>query len=121
MKTYHVTRQGLRTTDGVYVNVNEDGKVKKLSLGTSLKIRNHSPTGFNFGYGGSGPAQLALAILLDYSGKIPHPACYQDFKRQFIATMKEPGGAIAGVQIDAFLNKRVGEGKELWIEKEDLW
>ena len=26
---------------------------------------NHSPTGFEWGYGGSGPAQLALAILAD--------------------------------------------------------
>lgn len=27
---------------------------------------NHSPSGFNWGYGGSGPAQLALAILADH-------------------------------------------------------
>jgi hypothetical protein len=26
---------------------------------------NHSPTGFEWGYGGSGPAQLALALLAD--------------------------------------------------------
>ena len=32
----------------------------------SQKIWNHSPTGFEWGYGGSGPAQLALALLLDY-------------------------------------------------------
>lgn len=30
----------------------------------SQKIWNHSPDGFNWGYGGSGPAQLALGILL---------------------------------------------------------
>jgi hypothetical protein len=29
---------------------------------------NHSPTGFEWGYGGSGPAQLALAILADALG-----------------------------------------------------
>jgi hypothetical protein len=28
-------------------------------------LANHSPTGFNWGYSGSGPAQLALAILAD--------------------------------------------------------
>lgn len=28
-----------------------------------LDLWNHSPTGFNWGYGGSGPAQLALALL----------------------------------------------------------
>lgn len=28
----------------------------------------HSPTGFETGYGGSGPSDLALSILLDYFG-----------------------------------------------------
>lgn len=31
-----------------------------------LDLYNHSPTGFEWGYGGSGPAQLALAILAKY-------------------------------------------------------
>jgi hypothetical protein len=30
----------------------------------SQRVWNHSPDGFNVGYGGSGPAQLALGILL---------------------------------------------------------
>jgi hypothetical protein len=34
-----------------------------LQLGPSLKIQSHSPDGFEWGYGGSGPAQAALAIL----------------------------------------------------------
>ena len=29
------------------------------------KIWNHSATGFEWGYGGSGPSQLALALSLD--------------------------------------------------------
>src|SRR6059036_1653610 len=33
-----------------------------------LEIRNHSPTGFQWGYAGSGPAQLALALLVDALG-----------------------------------------------------
>lgn len=28
---------------------------------------NHSPTGFEYGYGGSGPAKLAFALLFDYT------------------------------------------------------
>ena len=39
-----------------------DGKL--LDLKPSQAVWNHSPDGFNWGYGGSGPAQLALAILL---------------------------------------------------------
>lgn len=41
----------------------------ELSPAASLKLRNHSPDGFSWGYLGSGPAQLALAILL-YLGKV---------------------------------------------------
>lgn len=32
---------------------------------------NHSPDGFAWGYGGSGPAQLALAILADHLTRVP--------------------------------------------------
>jgi hypothetical protein len=45
---------------------------RRHSLNRPLPMRldlwNHSPTGFEFGYGGSGPAQLALAILADCCG-----------------------------------------------------
>ena len=42
-----------------------------------LDLANHSPTGFSWGYGGSGPAQLALAILAHYLRETtgPHCAC----------------------------------------------
>lgn len=46
----------------------------------------HSPTGFNFGYGGSGPADLARSILWDYLGKEPPRVLYQIFKDTFVAT-----------------------------------
>jgi hypothetical protein len=36
----------------------------RLDPACSQKVWNHSPDGFNWGYGGSGPAQLALALLL---------------------------------------------------------
>lgn len=41
--------------------VDEAGLVHALD--PRLDLRNHSPTGFSWGYSGSGPAQLALAIL----------------------------------------------------------
>ena len=53
-----------------------------LSPVESQKIQNHSPNGFNWGYGGSGPAQLALAIVLKLTGKSDN---YQDFKWDVIA------------------------------------
>jgi hypothetical protein len=52
----------------------------------SQAIWNYSPTGFNWGYSGSGPAQLALAILYDLTGDVEVAvANYQEFKRQFVA------------------------------------
>jgi hypothetical protein len=67
-------------------NVWLDGK--RLDPGPSQKAYNHSPDGFNWGYGGSGPAQLALAITLKLTGQVHG---YQDFKWAVIA--KVPKGA----------------------------
>lgn len=53
----------------------------------SQKIRNHSPTGFAWGYGGSGPAQLALAILLKETDKKTAQQLYQIFKDEVIAAL----------------------------------
>lgn len=52
------TYRGVRRPDG-QTEVTVDGQPLPLRL----DLVNHSPTGFEWGYGGSGPAQLALAIL----------------------------------------------------------
>ena len=51
-------------TNTAHVRVG-DGGHKAEMLPLRLDLDNHSPTGFEWGYGGSGPAQLALAILAD--------------------------------------------------------
>ena len=43
-----------------------DVTVNGRPLNPRLDLWNHSPTGFEWGYCGSGPAQLALAILADH-------------------------------------------------------
>jgi len=48
----------------------------------------HSPTGFQWGYGGSGPADLALSILTDLIGLERAERLYQDFKWRFIAPVR---------------------------------
>lgn len=72
--------------DGYDAIVTRDGET--LTPDASLKIRNHSPTGFAWGYCGSGPAQLALAILLDFfcGDAVRAERYYQDFKAEFVAT-----------------------------------
>jgi hypothetical protein len=81
------------------VSVAGDGpRARRLSPKKSQRIRNHSPTGFEWGYEGSGPAQLALAILLDFSGDDAELAqhFYQDFKRHFVARWPSAGAGIQG-------------------------
>jgi hypothetical protein len=59
-------------------------------LDPRFDLRNHSPTGFAWGYGGSGPAQLALAILADaYGDDEIAQELYQDFKWAFIAHLPQ--------------------------------
>ena len=53
-----ITITGDPTTREVHV----DGV--RLDPQPSQKVWNHSPDGFAWGYAGSGPAQLALALLL---------------------------------------------------------
>ena len=62
---------------------------KELLPGRSQKIVNHSPDGFNWGYGGSGPAQLALAILLRCLSKREALSRYQQFKWDVIAKLPQ--------------------------------
>ncbi len=83
-------------------------------------VVHHSPTGFEWGYGGSGPADTALnmieAVLQkeDYAG--PLVDCFQgqcfeaafrvhqDAKWKFIATMSELGGTILYAEVVMFLS-----------------
>jgi hypothetical protein len=53
----------------------------------SQRLHNHSPDGFNWGYGGSGPSQLALAICLLIYPKEKAFEVYQDFKWQVISNL----------------------------------
>ena len=68
------------------VQVFLDGR--PVSLARSLRVRKHSPTGFNAGYGGSGPAQAALGILLMLMPKEQALRSYQDFKFKYLARSK---------------------------------
>lgn len=62
-----------------------------------------SPDGHAYGYGGSGPSQLALDVLTDYLEEKPAPSIYQAFKRRFIETASGPEWTVSSSQIDAFL------------------
>jgi hypothetical protein len=65
--------KGIAATSDVYLN----GDL--LEPYTSMKVRNHSKE-FSWGYAGSGPAQLSLAILLIYLPLNFAEAIHQQFK-----------------------------------------
>ncbi len=102
MKIY----QGLRFSK-IQVKVTEDGHTEILDPQRSQNIRNHSPDGFEWGYGGSGPSQLALAILLDALPGNSQPLAerlYQKFKFDMVAKWKAPGWIITQKQIQDWVN-----------------
>ncbi len=76
---------------------------KTFSPSRSLKIRNHSPDGFAWSYYGSGPAQLALAILLEETDEETAQDLYQDFKSKVIANLPQTGWSFDSTLVQKFL------------------
>lgn len=70
----------------------------------------HSPTGFEWGYGGSGPADLALNILRLYTEKTVAEMLHQKFKWEFISRLPYEGGVIEAETIRQWIAKE----KEKW-------
>jgi len=66
-------------------NEDRSGEWETLKLHQSLHYVNHSPDGFSWGYGGSGPSQLAFAILQVALGPDRAMDVYQSFKWDTLA------------------------------------
>ena len=94
MKTY----QGIRQGHAVDVTVNG------CSLDPRFDLWNHSPTGFEWGYGGSGPAQLALALLADHLGDADEAVVlHQYFKRAVVEKLPLRHWTLTSRQIEQTL------------------
>lgn len=88
MKTYSGKQSGLGAILGRRVQIEEGARITILNARTDLW--SHSPDGFQWGYGGSGPAQLALALLADATGDDRIAVrLHQPFKSQFVAAFGE--------------------------------
>jgi hypothetical protein len=63
-------------------------------LDPHLEVMNKSPTGFAWGYGGSGPAQLAFALLAAVIGveRARNPELFQRFKFEVVAKLDPDKG-----------------------------
>jgi len=131
---------GKRTHGTVTVEVityQQGIKVRKRKL---RHIPFHSPSGLSWGYEGSGPADLALAILVDYLTERP-PAkgwldrkrfdhwtikskawrLHQPFKRDFVAAFNEEW-ELSDTQIEKWLNdETVKQDLRNNYGKEEAW
>lgn len=89
---------GSRGNQGEAV-VTRDGR--PFSPIPSQKVWNHSPDGFEWGYGGSGPAQLALAILLDATdgNSVCALSLYQTYKWRVVSSWPKTGWATTRQQV----------------------
>lgn len=86
-------------------------------------VTHHSPSGFEFGYGGSGPADLALNVcqlyltIVGYRGRTTQcwrGYCFtlawmlhQDFKRDFIESVSQRGAIHPFDALDAWFQTRM--------------
>lgn len=113
--TFRGERRTLADENKVVFSVN--GGLTWANLPLYLEEVNHSPTGFEWGYLGSGPSQLAYAILRvhctllynDNTQDIPRQH-YWEFKDAFIAGIRRDEWEIDSRLIDYWLNE--GEERE---------
>ncbi len=83
-KIYRGSRSGGEAV--VYVRESKETGPDQL-LDPRLNLANHSPDGLEWGYNGSGPAQLALALVADVLGEDIALSVYQEFKRRVVANL----------------------------------
>lgn len=77
---------------------------KLLDPRPSLHLRSMSPKGFSWGYAGSGPAQLALAILLDYTNSAELAEClFIHFKEEVVSRIRSNRWELTSQQLDAWM------------------
>jgi hypothetical protein len=93
MKFYH----GRRTEHGCAVDVEEGSEC--TSLNPRNDLRRHSSE-FNWSYGGSGPAQLALALAADVLGDDDRAqAVYQKLKFKLVGGLAHEEWVLSERQI----------------------
>lgn len=103
----YILGTGVRNKDGGF-DVWVDGEI--LSPKKSQKICNHSPDGFSWGYGGSGPAQLALGLCVRAAETMKIPVLiavefYHDLLDEFVSKLPAGGFAVHFDIEDCIKNK----------------
>ena len=87
------------------VEVVADGQ----SVDCRYDLLSASPSGFEWSYGGSGPAQLAIAILAHAYDDEFATDHYQRFKREVVAELPKSGWTLTKQDIDSCCLEVVGD------------
>jgi hypothetical protein len=102
--------QGFRGRDGGPALVLVDDAILALP-DLLLREARHSPDGFQWGYSGSGPAELARALLIACCPGDPtvrDPRCYQRFKAEVIAQLSGDTFVLSGASVVAWVARWKG-------------
>lgn len=96
----------------VYKQIMPDGEPTLLPILPGQKVADVAPS-FQWGYGGAGPAQLALALLLDVTSN-PNLALayYQLFKQDIVAKWTDEWTLFSGGILEWI---KAQEGRELGV------
>lgn len=116
------TYVGLRTPDGAVVVYHDAGEDYSHPLPQRRDLRDHSPTGFEWGYAGSGPAQLALALAADLVGDDAALRYYQQLKRHLVVRLPKGMWSLPATEVERVLYTIMDrdEGADLFFP-EDRW
>lgn len=96
--------------DGCRVTVNG----RRLRAARSQRVWNHSPDGFEWGYRGSGPSQLALALVLDATDSSAIAGlCYGWFRDALVANWGDAWAITAG-EIREWVEQWKNENPSSW-------
>lgn len=86
---------------GEEVEVTVDGE----PLDKRYDLLSASPSGFEWAYGGSGPAQLAIALLAHATDEKLACRYYQQFKEEIVAELPEDGWRLTSDDIETWVSE----------------
>ena len=111
MSKHYVGERDENGVASVFVEEDVDGRVSRRKL---RQIKRHSPAGFEWGYGGSGPADLANSILAEQLGVAQgvSPRLYQQFKFNVVAGLEREGFRLSSETVNQWLKARWQAGDE---------
>ncbi|WP_248895330.1 DUF6166 domain-containing protein [Haloplanus halobius] len=90
---------------GEEVEVTADGE----PLDCRYDLLSASPSGLEFGYGGSGPAQLAVAMLAHAFDDEFACEYYQRFKHEVVANLPEEGWTLTKTDLDEWRREMIAD------------